>query len=188
MKLNRREAVLAVATGAVALFGVSIFLARPRIDQLRVLRNTQDEMRQEIEKDKLMAAQGPKWKAEMAELSKRLPVHPAGRKVDVYWLSIMDNLASRHGVNITKRRTGEEKSNGEFYELTIEATEWDGSLDALTHFLFELQNEAAMLDIEQLMIKPREDGLLRGRFSLNCAYTREQNPGSTNGLQTGKQP
>jgi hypothetical protein len=62
--------------------------------------------------------------------------------------------------------------------LPIECREWEASLDALVRFLFELQSEGAMLDIRQLLIKPRGQGILRGRFTLYCAYARAGDAGA----------
>jgi hypothetical protein len=59
------------------------------------------------------------------------------------------------------------------YELAIDCREWEATLDPLVRFLFDLQSEGAMFDVRQLMIKPKGKGVLRGRFALYCAYTRE---------------
>ena len=80
-------------------------------------------------------------------------------------------------MKISKRQPGEEKQQGEVYELPIECREWEGSLDAITHFLFDLQSEGAMMDIRHLLIKPKGEGVLGGRFWLHCAYTRGQESG-----------
>jgi hypothetical protein len=86
----------------------------------------------------------------------------------------MDGLASRNGVKIITRQVGEEEQAGEIYELPIECKDLEGTLQGLVRFLFDLQNEDAMLDIRQFYVKPKGKGdvLLRGRFTLYCAYTR----------------
>ena len=74
---------------------------------------------------------------------------------------------------ILKRQVGEEEKHGDVYELPIDCRDWEATLDSLTHFLFDLQAENAMLDVRQLLIRPNKDASkLRGRFLLNCAYTR----------------
>ena len=65
---------------------------------------------------------------------------------------------------------------GDVFELPIEVRDWEGSLEALVGFLFELQSQGAMLDIRHLVMKPNEKKVLRGRFVLYCAYTRERQP------------
>jgi hypothetical protein len=177
MKFSYREGLLALVTAAIVLFGGSALLARSRIEKWKDLRQKQDDIRGQIEQDRSLVAEHEQWAKQLAELSVLLPVHPAGKKTDVYWLSVMDNLATKHGVQITKRQAGEEKKMGDVYELVIECREWEASLDAMVHFLFDLQAEGAMFDVRQLLIKPTGTGLLRGRFSLYCAYTRETRKG-----------
>lgn len=172
MRFSSREAVLALVAVAVILFGGSAMLVKPKLVYWKELRAKQAEVIRHIEQDKRLVAEREKWTKQLEALSKMLPQHSPDKKVDVYWLSIMDNLATKHGVEISKRQAGEEKKQGDVYELPIECKEWEGSLDSIVHFLFDLQSEGAMLDIRQLLIKPKEKGLLRGRFLLYCAYTR----------------
>jgi len=172
VKFSSREAMLALVAAAVILFGGSAMLVKPKLVYWKELRAKQGDVIQHIEQDKRLVAERGKWTNQLEALSKMLPQHPADKKVDVYWLSIMDNLASKHGVKISKRQAGEEKKQGDVYELPIDCNEWEGNLDSIVHFLFDLQSEGAMLDIRQLLIKQKEKGLLRGRFSLCCAYTR----------------
>jgi len=172
MRFSSREVVLAVVAFAAALFGVTALLARPRLDEWKELRARQRAVVQEIGADRSLLQESEKWAALLAEKSELLPQHPPDKEVDVYWLSVMDLLALKNGLSITKRQVGEEKKHGDIYELPIECKEWGGRLDALVHFLFELQSEGAMLDVRQLQIRPTDKGLLRGRFTLYCAYTR----------------
>ena len=174
MKFSQREYSLVIITAAAALFGVTILLARPKVEEWKKLRIEQGKLMIEIEKYKELVGNKDLWLNKFEELSKMLPQHPADKKVDVYWLSIMDNLAVTHGVTISKRSAGEERRMGDVYELPIEAKEWEANLDAIVHFLFDLQSKGAMLDIRQLLIKPKGNGVLRGRFILLCAYTREK--------------
>jgi len=172
MTITPRESMLALT--APILFGGSALVARGRLDRWREIKAEQARLRGEIEADRALVAEREKWETEFAALSRMLPSFPADRKMDVHWLSVMDAAASRHGVSITRRRVGEEKQEGDVYELPIEVEHegWQGSLEALVRFLFELQSEGAMLDIRQLRVTPRSDGQLSGRFTLYCAYRR----------------
>lgn len=173
MKMSERESVLVVATLAALLLGASMMLAKPKVVEWGEIRTRQAALRAEIARDKALVAEREEWASRFEEVSGMLSRHPATQKMDIYWMSIMDRLAAKHGVTISKRQVGEEKQAGEVYELPIEVKEWEGSLDALVHFLFDLQNEGAMLDVRQLLVKPKAGGILRGRFVLFCAYTRE---------------
>lgn len=173
MKVTRREAILFVATAGTALLGGTILLGRPRLDAWRETRTRQEAVRQSIERDREILLQQDKWDEEFRVLGKALPLIPADQKVDVHWLAIMDQVAARHGFKIIKRKVGDEKPLGDVYELDIECNEWEGTLDSLVLFLIDLQSQGAMLDLRQVLVKPKGAGILRGRFVLNCAYRRE---------------
>ena len=63
-----------------------------------------------------------KWIKDFQELNKQVPPFPADKKMDVHWLSVMDDVASKHGVVISKRQVGEEKRTGDLYEMPIETS------------------------------------------------------------------
>jgi hypothetical protein len=173
--MSSREMMLGVATFSAALVGLTVFIARPRIEELSELRARQADLRGRIEADNRLLGQRGDWERKMVEMRELLSVQPAGKNVDVHWLSVMDTIAAKHGVRISTRQAGEERKEGDVYELPIECKEWQGTLESLVYFLFELQSEGAMLDVRQLVVRPGEkgQGQLRGRFTLYCAYTRE---------------
>ena len=173
MRLSSREAVLVLSTAAVALFGGSALVARPKVDVWKETRRQQEAVRTEIEQDERLLQQRESLETELAELSQSLPAYSTDKKMDIHWLSTMDRFAAKHGVKISRRQAGEEKKAGDVRELPIECQQWEGNLDSLVHFLFDLQSEGGMLDVRHLLIKPEKGDLLRGRFTLYCAYTRE---------------
>lgn len=172
--MSDRELLLATVTGAVLLLGGSYLLVRPKWDETKAVRDEQAHVRKELEQYRVLALEKDKWRKEMESVRGMLAKYPADQAMDVVWLSAMDNKAKKNGVNITRRKSGEEKQVGDVYELPIECSDWDGSLAGLAHFLFELQTEGAMFDVRQLTIKQvRGSGQLRGGFTLFCAYIKE---------------
>ena len=173
MNVSTREAVLALATVSVALFGVTGVLSGSKIDDWKAVRAQQEQVRTSIARSQALVAQRERWTARMAELQGAIPRFPEGKRMDVHWSTEMEKQASTHGLKILRHEVGEERREGPIYELPIECREWEGSLDALVHFLFDLQSEGAMLDIRYLRIKPKDKVIRSGRFSLYCAYMRE---------------
>lgn len=179
MKLSQREAVLLLGTATAGLFGLTAILAGPKLDQWKDLLQEQSKVQAQTAEDRRMLAERARWKKEFQDLRKMLPEFPADQKMDVHWLSLMDDLARKNGMHILKTKSGEEKKVGDVYEVPIECDDWDGKLDSLVRFLFDLQGEGAMLDVRQLLVKPREpkaEDALRGRFTLYCAYTKVSPP------------
>lgn len=174
MTMNRREQVLLLVVGATVLYGVTSLLIRPRIDLWKELRNQQALAKAELAADKELVDEEERWRGELTELSSLLPLHPADRRMDVHWLSAMDSYAVAHGLRILRRRVNDEEQIGELYELPIEVSEWEGTLESLVRFLYALQSSDTMLDVRQLLVRPAKGELLRGRFLLYAAYSREE--------------
>jgi hypothetical protein len=174
VNISTRESVLALSTVTVALFAVTALLAGSKIDDWKSVRAQQAEVLESIERSKGLVEQEARWTKRMSELQGLMPRFPQGKRMDVHWLSEMEKKASKHGLNILRHEVGSELQEGLVYELPIECRDWSGSLDALVHFLFDLQNEGAMLDVRYLRIKPKDKVTRTGRFSLYCAYMREE--------------
>lgn len=174
MNLSTREWGLALATGAVVLYTAGfMLLVKPRLEELRTLRQRQADTRWQIERDTALAGERARWEGELDAMLAKLPRQPADKRMDVHWLAVMDQLAARHGIAISRRQAGEEQKQGDIYELPLECREWEGSLEALVRFLFALREEGGMFDMRQLLVRPKAKNLLRGRFTLYCAYMRE---------------
>lgn len=181
MKFSSREAVLAFAAVVAAVIGGSSMLVKPRIADWQDLRLRQKDVRLRIEQDRKLVEQRDEVAAQIKELSDLLDAFPADKKMDVSWLSVVDSLAKKNGMELASRRAGDEKGHGDVYEMLIECKEWESDLAGLVHFLFDLQATGAMFDVRQLLIKPKGKGVLRGRFSLYCAYTRLHPDGAPGG-------
>ncbi|MDD4872916.1 MAG: hypothetical protein PHR77_20370 [Kiritimatiellae bacterium] len=173
MKLSQREAILAMVTGTIMLFGMTALFSKSKIEEWKDISKQQSDLQDQILRNKEIIASKAVWQKKLDELQKSLPEYPAEQKMDVQWLSTMDELASKHGVKILKRQAGEEKVVGDVYELPIECKDWEGNLNSIVHFLFDLQSQGAMLDIRQLQMRPKSGDLLRGYFTLYCAYAKQ---------------
>ncbi len=183
MTLTPRESVLALVTAAIlATVATGAFLA-PKIERWREQRQEMAVAQSDIALSRSLVAARERWIGEYRELSRNIPRFAADQKMDIHWLSIMDRAAAKNGVKIIRRQALEQVRQGSLYELPIECQDWEGSLEALVRFLFDLQNQDAMMDVRQLMIRPRGRGVLRGRFSLACIYTRAEH-GADPGKET----
>lgn len=177
MKITSREMTLGLITLTVALFGGTVLLARPRLTEWQRLKQARARLKNQIRRDRELVAKRAEWQARFAALNNAMPQYGTDQKTDILWLSTIDSVARKHGLEIRRIEAREERQQGDIYELPIECNEWEGSLDALVHFLFDLQSRGAMLDMRFLLIKPKAGKVLRGRFSLSCAYTREEDTG-----------
>ncbi len=183
MKITSRELTLGIITLTVGLFGGTLLLARPRLSEWQALQKTKERLEDEIRRDRDLVEKQGYWEGRFDELSEAMPQYGPKQKTDVLWLSTIDSVARKHDLQIRRIEAGKERQQGDVYELPIECTEWEGSLDALVHFLFDLQSRGAMLDVRFLLIRPKAGKVLRGRFSLSCAYTRGDDSAAADGSE-----
>ena len=116
-----------------------------------------------------------------------MKIFPADKQVDTYWLGVMDDAAAGNKLNILKRQVGGEQLVGDVYELAIDCKDWEGTLDALVHFLYSLESTGVMLDMRQMFIRPNpaDHAHLKGSFVLYCAYMRERPAAAAHAAEGG---
>ena len=173
--ISNREKVMLVITLLAILYGALGLTLRGRLERLRAQRDALREQQTLLADREALVAQRASWEAQYAELQDLMPVFDQNRRVDTYWLGIMDRVAAKNNFSIIKPQVGEEKLAGDVYEMPIDCKDWEGSLEGLVGFLYDLQAEGAMLDVRAMFIRPvpNKPALLRGSFTLFCAYLRE---------------
>jgi Tfp pilus assembly protein PilO len=177
MKVSQREAVLMWATGLVALLGVSYFVCAPKFKEWTALSKLREDAQRKIDLAERLVAQGPQWEKRLTDLRKKLPQYPADKDVTADLLIKLEQLASQNGLTLPSRDVEKETQHANMCELAVNC-KWEGKLEAITHFLFDLQNEDAILDASQLTIAPNEKKYPRGSFTVYCSYSRAQPPGA----------
>jgi len=174
-ELSQKDRRLLVLFAAVVLVGVlGMWLPKARA-RWQMERTTLDALEARVARERAMIALRPAVQARYDALREKMPVFPEGKSVDTYWLPIMDNTARANEVNIAQRSIGGEEDLGDVTELTLECRDWEGRLDALVWFLYDIETRKdAMMDIRAITIKPssKNPGVLQGTFTLNCAYMR----------------
>lgn len=117
-----------------------------------------------------------KWTEAYEEEKSRMPFFETGKATDTTWLAKMDEIAVKNHIFISQRQGGKEIEAGEVLELPIEVKSWEGALESLVKFMYELENsEEGMFDFKQINFKPSsKKGYLKGSFTLTCAYMREE--------------
>ena len=176
MIVSEREKGLLIITVIVLLYGLLFVLfngkngQKTKIADIRVKRRERETLYAEY---RSLIEQHQVWNEEYAKNADLMPVFEPGRQVQTYWLGVLDRLASSNELSIIRRQVGDERQLGDVYELPIECKEWEGSLESLTKFLYDVHAEGAMLDVRKLFIRPGPRGL-RGSFTLFCAFLRAE--------------
>lgn len=105
-----------------------------------------------------------------------MPMFEDGKATDTTWLKRVEEVAKRNLVLIGQYEAKQEIEDGEVRKLPIEVRNFEGSLEALVKFLYEIENsDDTMFSVSQLSFRPSsKKGYLKGNFTLNCAYMREK--------------
>ena len=177
MKISPREMVLVWITGSIALMGVTFILCAPRIKEWKSFQDKQAAINRKIEVTQNLLSQSSKWDSRLAEIRKKLPLYAPDKDVTAGLLIRIEQIANAHGLNLTSRDVEKETVKGDMYELAANC-KWEGKLESLVRFLFDLQKEDAILDVSQLSVTPSDKKGLRGSFTVYCSYSRDQPGGS----------
>jgi len=156
VKLKPRETILLVVTALAALYGLTSLMAGRYIEKWQELRATEHQLSRLVAAQEGLIEQTDRWTQELVALDGVLPHLEAGRQADVYWRNVVDNAAAQHKLDLLNVEDGDPKLQGGAYELPIDVRSWEGTLDALIHFLFALQRDGAMIDTQYLRIKSEE--------------------------------
>ena len=184
MRVSDRETILAWVTGVVLVGALTYLFAEPRARELGRIGDEQRTIRDKIALDERLVAQKPSWERKWQEAIATLPEYPADKDVTEELLRTLERLAQSSGVNLLRRDPEKEVAHGIVFELGI-ICRWQTTLDGLVRFLFDLQQQGAMLDVTQLTVSPEKD-VLKGSFTVSCAYRRATAPKNSGSPPEGK--
>ncbi|MEI7902811.1 MAG: hypothetical protein WCK89_21395 [bacterium] len=160
-------------TAVVVLYALAALCFKKQLSNWKAGQKVYAVAQKKLQDENALIAAKDEWTAKYAQMNDLMPIFPYDKDVDTYWLNIMDSAATRNGFTITRRQTNKEAEVGDVYELPIDCKDWEGTLESLVQFLYDLNKEGAMLDVRQLFIKPsNKPGYLKGSFTLYCAYMR----------------
>ncbi len=169
----------------VALYAIAVVLwftmqesawKRAAKDYARQVKKYSDE-------ERLIGEKG-KWSDAYETEKSRMPTFEAeATDTDTTWMEKMDGFAAKYHVVIRDTDIGEEVEAGDVLERTITVKSFEGSLDSLVKFLYELENsEKGMFDMKSLNLKPSsKKGYLKGNFTITCAYMKRDVSSGGNG-------
>ena len=158
----------------VILYGVAAVCYKAQMPNWTKERKLQQSAEKKLKDERALIAARATWEDEYETMREFMPVFPYEKDMDTHWLRLMEDTARAEGMSITRRQSTKELEVGDVYELPIDCKDWEGSLDSLVNFLYQLgTQEGTMLDVRQLYIKPtNKTGILKGTFTLYSAYMR----------------
>lgn len=175
MKISKREMTLGVLTLTAVLIGSTWYIVDNKTSQWKNKAKEITHLKQQLVYYKNAITMQDNWLDELDELESQLPIFDAEkRSVAPILMETVKQIAARHQVLIPKSNPRTEKPTEDLFELGISCS-WEGTLEAITHFLSDLQKQGVRYNIQSLTIKPvgKNSGKLTGNMLINCAYTRQ---------------
>lgn len=171
--VSSREKNMLLVTVVIVLYAAAGLSFKKQIANWKAEQKVYATAQKKFKEEKALIAARDEWTDRYEEVRDLMPVFPFDKDVDTHWLNVMDSAATRNGLTISRRQTNKEAEVGDVFELPIDCKDWEGSLESLVKFLYDLHKEGAMLDMRQLFIRPsNKPGYLKGTFTLYCAYMR----------------
>ena len=174
MKTSQRETLLGLITLTIILFGVTYWLGGSRIVEQRRIKDDKVRLLHQIELHKRIIAEKDAWFSKLEELQSQLPVYDDKTAITAELLKLIKRTADEYGLDLVRTQPYREQQVGTLYELGVSCS-WEGKLEALTRFLFELQKQGIRFDVLQLNAQPdaQRDRILKGSMTIDCAYRKK---------------
>lgn len=173
MKISKRETVLGLVTLVSILFGLTYWLAGSRIEEMRQMQADKVRLQHQIKLHQRILSEKDAWYNRRNELQSQLEVYDEKTAITAVLLKLIKRTADDNGLNLTRTQPYREEQTGTFYELGVNCS-WEGNLESLSRFLYELQKQGGRFDVLQLTAQPdaQRDRMLKGNMTIDCAYRK----------------
>lgn len=175
MTLSPREMGLGFATLAVLLAAGTWMWAEPRFAALEDVRRQKQSSRRIIQRSEKLLEREDIWRERVERLRERLPEYSGDERVSSTIMKMLGSQAAAAGLDLLKATPERERPVGELYEITINYR-WEGSLNSLVRFLYNLQSKSVNMEVGKLSAspasRPGEKLRLKGGLTIDVAYSR----------------
>ena len=173
MKISKRETLLGLITLTAILFGLTYWMAGSRIAEQRRINADKVRLLHQIELHKRILAEKDSWYSRLEELQAQLPLYDSKTAITAELLKLIKRTADEHKLDLVRTQPYREEHTSTLYELGVSCN-WEGPLDALVHFLYDLQKQGVRFDVLQLNAQPdaQRDRVLKGSMIIDCAYRK----------------
>lgn len=173
--LSRHDQKMLAVTVAVIAFGVLGAFAKGQMQKIRDRRDSIRNLSVLREEQKRMVSEAPLWSAEYGAVRHLMPVFPPGEQVRDTLRRTLVEAANRHGIEITQHDSPKDEIPfAGAFELPIGVRKWEGTLSALLDFVYDLENNGAMMEFRDLRVQSEKgrQGILSGSFVIHSVYMR----------------
>ncbi|MCL1919694.1 MAG: hypothetical protein FWG50_01240 [Kiritimatiellaeota bacterium] len=173
--ISSKEKNMLLIGAAVVLYGIAALCYKAQMPNWKKEQKIYQAAEKKLHDERALIAARERWKDEYDAVRVFMPVFPYEKDMRTHWLRLMDDITSAHELKTTRLNVPDKDTEvGDVSELPIDCKDWEGTLEALVNFLYDVSTqEGAMLDVRHLYIKPTtKAGILKGTFTLYSAYMR----------------
>ncbi len=173
--MSKREIIIGMVTLAVVLFGFTYWMAGSKIAEQREMKSEKVQLLRQTQLHQRILEEKENWIGRLDTLQSQLPVYNRKTSVNVELPKTIKRMADKHSLDLLQTTPVGEEQIGTLYELSVRC-DWQGSLDALVYFLYELHSLGIRFDVRKIDIKPvaKQADMLKGTMIINCAYRRAE--------------
>jgi hypothetical protein len=176
MQFNKRETTLMMWVLGAALVGISYYAGSGWWKTYQQQGGEIKDYDQALFAQEVTLGTKPDLQRELRMLESQLPTYPAGQNITSLQLAKLVKIAQASKLQLGTKKADEPRKFGDrdLYEMEIRST-YQGALEPLTYFLYNLQSEGAALDIRRMTISPvsGQPGRVKGDFRLDSAYLQQ---------------
>jgi len=177
--ISSKEKRILLIGGVVVLYGIAAICYKTQMPNWTRERKQYQTAEKKLQDERALIAARAQWKDRYDQMRESMPVFPYERDMATHWMRLMGIIAEQEEVTINRLTPpAKEIEVGGVYEMPFDCKDWEGTLESLVRFLYLLSvEEGAMLDMRQLYVRPiNRPGVLKGTFTLYCAYMRGNQP------------
>ena len=154
MKWTSRELILGGVAAIALLVGITWWFAEPFYTEFKDHRAAIGRLHTRGLIAERLLEQQSRINERLISLRGKMPTYPVSQDVTSGLLKSLQRSSDAHGLILLRQEPSKERHVGELYELTITCS-WEGSLKALIGFLYAVQEQGAIVDINQLTVSPK---------------------------------
>ncbi len=170
---RRERAVTAMLVVALVYAATAGFWFAKQNAAWKKAANAYEAARSKYEKECELISREKECEEEYEAERMKMRTFREGRATDTEWVGIIDEIAASNHIQISSLQANAEVVAGEVLELPVEVKSWEGALESLVKFMYEVETTTrGMFDFGYISFQPGKPGYFRGKFTLTCAYVR----------------
>ena len=178
MSLKEKAVLCSLAVAALYIAAGAVLFIRQlpaKTGAWAKARRAYEKAAQDYRKECALIARKAEWFERYDEEKSQMPMFGSEADTDTTWRRKLREIAQKNYVQVASESPGKEVQVGDVWERTFDIKNWEGGLESLVKFIYELETTPeGMFDVSSLNFKPNQKtGFLKGTLAVTCAYMKD---------------